>query len=316
MPISHPKTAFVFPGTCVKVPMGESLIESCAEVAGLFKTAEEILGRPLGRIMREGPLEELQRPLNALPATFLSSISVFNVLISKGVRPSVLLGRSLGDLTSVVASGAVTFETGLRLVKLRGELFEKACAGAPGNMAVILGLMPAETAALCKLSEQQTGGICEVASINTESNCVISGHVRTVQKVIEMAQIKNASVIPLPLTRPYHSSLMKEAESEFLTALAGLHFHEPLHPVVSEPAGRVVSKGSEILELMTLTPGRCVNWVKRVGLVKNMGIGRFLELGPNQGMAAIASRLLEGTTGRNIETCEDIKSLLMDNDDA
>ena len=304
------KIAFIFPGTCVKIPMGESLIKPHPEIAALFETAEAILGRPLKRIMTEGPLEELRRPVNALPATFLASISVFNLLIKKGIRPAVLVGRSLGDITAAAASGAVTFETGMRMVKARGELFAGVSERMSGSMAVIIGMAVAEVRALCKLAERATGGICEIASINTADNCVISGHSSSLSKAVESARQKNALIIPLPLSGPYHSSLMKDTENEFLQILSGFDFQDPVFPIVSEPAGGIIRSGREVFELLSGAAGRCVDWVKRIYLLKDMHIGQFLELGPNQGMAAIAAKLLEGSSGRNIETYADIQSLL------
>lgn len=303
------KTAFIFPGTCVKLGMGESLFGEHSEAASLLEKAEAVTGRPLGRLMRTGPLEELQRPLNSLPATFVLSLSVFDVLLAAGLRPAVVLGRSLGDLTAAVAAGALTVEAGLELVKLRGELFDAACARLDGRMAVVLNLAPEETLALCREAQRATGGVCELASINTASNCVITGQAASVDKALDLAREKRAIVIPLPLPWPSHSSLMMAAEEECLKAMAGLAFADTRFPFLSEPAGGPTAAGREVFRHLAETGGKCVNWARRVGLLKNAGVERFLELGSNQGMAVIAAKLLGGGSGRNIETSADIRSL-------
>ena len=302
--------AFIFPGTSVQARLEASCLATHAGTARLVKTAEAVLGYPLGQYMTQGAMAELRRPRHALPATFLSSLAVFYALIEEGVRPAVLLGYSLGGVTAAVASGSVAFETGLRMAQTNGELFERACAATPSGMSVIMGLTFTEVQRLCERAQRMTGGVCEVACMNTAGNFVISGTAAAIDNAAQLARRQGASTMPLPLAVACHSSLMKDSEKEFVRTLRESDFQDAVFPIVSEYADAVITSGKAVFQLIATETSRRVNWVKRIGLLNGANISRFIELGPNLGLAAMSAQLLAGTAAQNIESCADIRSLL------
>ena len=303
------RIAFLFPGSYVKVPMGAALAGSHPATARRFEEARALLGYPIYDLMSTGPLDALRRPTHALPAAFLASITVFYALIENGVKPDVLAGRSVGDITAAAASGAISFATGLRLVKAKGKLFESAYSQGLGSMAVIMGLARDEVQALCGLAAQRPEDVCEISSINTPNNFYVSGTRDSVDKMMALARERNASTQPIPLAMAYHSSLMKDIGREFSRTLADAAFQDPVWPLVLDHAGGITRSGREVRDLLASSTSRCVDWERRIRSLEALGISKFLELGPDQGMARFASQLQAGSSGRNIETYADVLSL-------
>ncbi|OGR41453.1 MAG: hypothetical protein A2X35_10620 [Elusimicrobia bacterium GWA2_61_42] len=296
------KKAFLFPGHSVRLGMGHREPPLAPAAARLYAAAEKILGYDISALMKAGPLEELRRTRNSQPAVFLASLAAFYDLAALGVAPEILAGRSLGDLTAVVASGALSFEEGLALIKRRGEIFERACARHPGRMAVLLGL-PEESARGICAQAAASGGVCEIAGVNTDSNFVISGTAAAVGAAERAARGSGAHVMDIAMPGPFHSSLMREAGLEFGELLDKTGFSEPRLPIVNErsPSG-FVGGCAELREFLTAQIHTGVNWKQRTAIMQAAGVGVICELGPSQGMARIASGLIPGSSFYEVET--------------
>jgi len=295
------KTAFLFPGHTVKLGMGGLAPGLSPAAEKLYALGEKIFGRDLRALMTAGPLEELRRTVNAQPAVFLAALVPFFDLAELGARPQLAAGRSLGDFTAVTAAGALPLETALAVVRRRSEIFERACAAAPGRMSVLLGLAEAEVRRLCDGAAAEAGGTCVVAGVNTDSNFVISGTHAAVAAAERGARALGAHIMDIAMPGAFHSPLMKQAEEEFGDYLEGVSFGEPAFPVVDDrsPSG-FVSGGAGIRAFLTAQISTAVDWRRRAAILRSAGTSVICELGPSQGMARITASSIPGCAWREI----------------
>lgn len=297
------KKAFLFPGHSVKIGMGHREPDPSPAASRLYALARTVLGYDISVLMRSGPLEKLRRTLHSQPAVFLASLAPFYDLAELGIFPDVLAGRSLGDFTAVVASGALPFEEGLAVISRRAEIFERSCGRNPGRMAVLLGLSESDTRRLCAEAAGRTRGVCELAGINTDLNFVISGTFDAVNAAEAEAKRRGAHVMDIAMPGAFHSSLMREAELEFAEVLDKVEFSAPRVPIVNERSESGFVRGREGLkEFLTGQISTGVNWKRRAGILRSSGAAAICELGPSQGMARIASGMIPGSSSYEIET--------------
>jgi [acyl-carrier-protein] S-malonyltransferase len=301
--MTQAKKAFLFPGHTVKVGMGFREPKLTAAAKELYSRAEKILGYEIPGLMRSGPLDQLRRTCNSQPAVFLSSLAVFYDLAALGTTPDFLAGRSLGDLTAIVASGALSFEEGLSVIKRRGEIFERACELHPGRMAVLLGASEERVRRICAEAAAETRGVCELAGVNTDSNFVVSGTFDAVNAAERKAKAGGAHTMDIAMPGAFHSSLMRDAGREFSEVLRGVEFRNPGIPIVDErsESGFVAGRAA-VKEFLTAQISTGVNWKQRIGILRASGAAVICELGLSQGMARIASGMIPNSSYHEIET--------------
>jgi [acyl-carrier-protein] S-malonyltransferase len=300
------KKAFLFPGHSVRLGMGHSEAKLPDASVLLYSKAEKILGYDLAGLMRHGPLAQLRRTIHSQPAVYLASLAPFYDLAALGVFPDALAGRSLGDFTAVVASGALSFEEGLAIIKLRAEIFERACRRNPGRMAVLLGLPEEIMRHICAEAINDTRGVCEIAGINTDRNFVVSGTFDAVNAAERKAKESGAHVMDIAMPGAFHSSLMREAELEFSEVLDKVEFLEPCVPIVDERSeGGFVGGRDGLRKFLTAQISTGVNWKQRTEIMRSMGAAVLCELGPSQGMARIASGSIPNSSFYEVESHDD-----------
>ncbi|MCM2268413.1 MAG: ACP S-malonyltransferase [Elusimicrobiales bacterium] len=291
------KTAFIFPGHCVSVGMGRSEPWQNPAVERLYSYAGELLGYDIKALMLAGPLERLRQTSCAQPAVFLASLSVFLELEYLGAAADLVAGRSLGDLTAVVAAGGLSPEEGLRLIKTRGEIFERACAASPGRMSVLLGLPEDTVRRICAQAACDSGEVCAVAGVNTAENFVISGGAAALAAADRAARAAGGHVMEIHMPGAFHSPLMRGAELEFSEVLAKADFREPRLPVADDrsPGGFVAGRAG-LRKFLTAQISTGVDWRRRSEILRGAGVCVLCELGPSQGMARIASGAIPGSS--------------------
>jgi [acyl-carrier-protein] S-malonyltransferase len=295
--------AFLFPGQGVqRVGMGKSLLKAFPELQEFYKLADKVTGRPISKLCFEGPEEELTQTINAQPAIFTTCFVCWVLVSERGLQPKFVAGHSLGEWTAVVASGALEFEDGLKLVAKRGELMQQAPAG---SMAAILGASLEQVEKLCDAAREK--GVITIANYNAPDQIVISGEVAAVEYAIQIArQFGAVKAVPLKVSGAFHSPLMAEAKERFQAYVERAPFKEAETPVVANVTGQPVQQPDDFKRLLVEQLTSPVRWVDCVRTMHANGVTVFVELGPGRVLSGLVRRIIPDA----ITFCvEDPKSL-------
>jgi len=301
------EVAYIFPGQGAQYAgMGKELYESSPEAKEVFDKAGEILKFDLVKLCFEGPKEELTLTSNSQVAILVHSLAALKVLEQKPVReyePKFALGLSLGEYTALVASGCLTFEDGVRLVRKRGQFMEKASIKNPGKMACIIGMELAEVEKLVK------GFGCEIANLNCPGQVVISGSSSSVELVVSMARDKGAKrAIMLEVSGAFHSSLMDPAREKLEKEISSVTFNPPNFPVISNVTARAAANPEEIKENLIKQVNSKTLWEDSVKHVASQGINTYLEIGPGTVLKGLLRRIDKSLNVINFEKTADFSA--------
>jgi [acyl-carrier-protein] S-malonyltransferase len=297
-------TAFVFPGQGSQyVGMGRDLYEQLPEAQQRFDQADALLGFPLSKICFEGPEEELRQTKNTQPAIFLHSMVLAGLY--HGERAMMAAGHSLGEYSALVYAGALTFEDGLRLVRLRGELMQQAGIEQPGTMAAVVGLEPSVVDEVCRTAS--SAGIVQSANFNSPGQVVVSGSVAGVRKAMELAKERGAKLVKeLPVSGAFHSPLMEFAGSGLKSALEKTSIADASIPVYANVTARPVQKAEEIRRLLYEQLTNPVRWEETVTNMAVDHAGIFVEIGPGKVLQGLVKRIRTDVATRGIEKLADL----------
>ena len=283
------KTAILFPGQGAQtVGMGKDLAEAFPSCKALFDRANAVLGYDLAQICFEGPIEKLTQSCNAQPAIFVVSVAALEALkqLKPGVQFVAAAGLSSGEWTALYLAGVVSFEDVLKILEVRGKAMQAACEEQPGTMMSVIG---ADPAVLAKVA-QEVG--VEQANFNSPEQTVLSGTkagIDAAEAALKAAGVRKA--IRLNVAGAFHSSLMASAAKKLETALAGVAFHVPQMPVVSNVTGQFHTTPDEIRKLMVRQVTGSVQWVADVQRLQAEGVQAFLECGPGKVLTGLVKRI-------------------------
>ncbi|MFB7302162.1 ACP S-malonyltransferase [Heyndrickxia sporothermodurans] len=292
------KIAFVFPGQGSQtVGMGKSVVEKNDQAKSIFESADQRLGYSLSDIIFNGPDEKLTLTTNAQPALLTTSIAILTCLEEAGIRPDYTAGHSLGEYTALVAAGAMDFEDAVFAVHKRGEYMEEAVPNGEGTMAAILGM---DRNDLQKVTDEVTanGDSVQLANLNCPGQIVISGTVKGVEKASVLAKEKGAKrALPLQVSGPFHSELMKPAAQKFVEVLDEVKVQDSKIPVIANVTAAPISKASDIKEKLIEQLYSPVLWEDSVLTMLELGVDTFIEIGPGKVLSGLIKKI-----NRNVKT--------------
>jgi [acyl-carrier-protein] S-malonyltransferase len=287
------KLALIFPGQgSQKVGMGSDLLESHPDLYDRYLSrADEAAGVPIRQYSLEGPMESLTETNVAQPALFSLSLALLEEAGSMGIEPDFVAGHSLGEYTAAVASGALSFEDGIRLVALRGRLMNEAQTERPGTMAAIIGLPIEQLEDLCSTACE--AGVVSPANLNTPGQIVVSGEVAGVERAMELAQEAEAEkVVRLQVGAAFHSELMKPAQAKMAEAMGDVAWADPQVPMASNASGGLVTTADDVREALIAQIASPVRWVDCVRTLDSEGASAYLEVGPGRVLSGLVKQIL------------------------
>lgn len=283
--------AFVFPGQgSQSVGMLNAFADHPA-VAATLAEASDALGQDIGKLIAEGPAEELNLTTNTQPVMLTAAVAVYRAWQAAGVpTPTVVAGHSLGEYSALVAAGAIAFKDAVPLVRFRAKAMQEAVPVGEGGMAAILGLSDDDVRAAC--AEASVAGVVEAVNFNAPAQVVIAGAKAAVEKACEIAKAKGAKrALPLPVSAPFHSSLLKPASDRLREYLANVTVNAPVIPVINNVDVAVVSDPAAIKDALVRQAASPVRWVETVQKMKGDGITRVVECGPGKVLAGLVKRI-------------------------
>ncbi len=296
-----PQTAFLFPGQGSQVVgMGKDLAQRHPVARGTFEEADDALGIEISQLCFEGPEDELRLTENTQPAILTVSVAAWRVLQEKGIKPAFVAGHSLGEYSAHVAAGTMTFADAVRTVRNRGKYMQEAVPVGTGSMAAILGMSPEAVAGVC--SDAAQGEACEAANINSPEQIVISGHVAAVERAVKLADERGAKRAKvLPVSAPFHCSLMKPAQERLAAVLQGLQFATPQFPVVSNVDARPVEDPERARGALVRQVTGSVRWSQSVQWLVAQGAQTFVEVGPGKVLCGLMRQIDRSKKCVNVE---------------
>src|SRR3984885_13228215 len=294
------KVAFIFPGQGSQaVGMGKDLAENYPIARQTFEEADEALGYKLSLLCFEGPEEQLRLTEVTQPAILTASIAALRVLEGRIPRPSFVAGHSLGEYSAHVASGTFTFADAVRTVRNRGKYMQEAVPVGVGAMAAILGMELEKVAAVCQDAAQ--GEVCSPANINSPDQIVISGNAAAVERGAKLADERGAKRAKLlPVSAPFHCSLMKPAQDRLEGDLNRLKTQKPVYPIACNVEATLVTDEQRARETLIAQVTGAVKWEQCMRLLIQQGLETFVEIGPGKVLCGLMRQIDRSKTCLNV----------------
>jgi [acyl-carrier-protein] S-malonyltransferase len=281
------KTAFIFPGQGAQYAgMGRELFEGYREAREVFEEADRVLGFPLSSLCFNGPEEELKITENTQPAILTVSTAAYRVLQSKGLKPAMVAGHSLGEYSALVAAEALNFGEAVALVRRRGRYMQEAVPAGVGAMAALLGLEFPAVAGICERAAQ--GQVVAPANLNSQTQIVVAGNQEAVERAVNLAKESGARrAIMLQVSAPFHCSLLEPAEKRLGPELDACAFADPRCPVLSNVDARPSTTAAAARDALKRQVSRPVRWQESMEKMLAEGVNAFVELGPGKVLSGL-----------------------------
>lgn len=304
------KTAFIFPGQGAQyIGMGKEIASEYRSASDIFEQASDALGLDMKKMIFEGDEETLRITENTQPAIVTASVACLQPLLEKGITPDFTAGLSLGEYSAHVASGTMDFRTAVALVRKRGKYMQEAVPLGVGTMAAILGLSREDVLECCK--EASAVGIVEAVNFNCPGQISIAGEVKAVEKAMELCSSRGAKrAVPLAVSAPFHSSMLKPAGDKLMTELEKIEFSDIKIPLVANLTADIVKSPSEIRELLAKQVSSPVLWEDSVRLMLDQGVDTFIEIGPGKVLSGFVRKISKEARAYNIEDLASLEKTL------
>ena len=306
--------AFTFPGQGSQgVGMGKALADAFPEAKAVFDEVDEALGQKLSDVMWTGPEETLTLTANAQPALMAVSLATMRVLEARGLdlagSVSFVAGHSLGEYSALAAAGSLDIATAAKLLRVRGDAMQDAVPAGQGAMAALLGLEFDVAAEVAEAAAQ--GEVCQAANDNAPGQVVVSGHLAAVERAVEIAKARGARrAVMLPVSAPFHCSLMGPAADKMAEALANAEIRSPVVPLVANVLARPITDANEIRDRLVQQVTGTVRWRESITWLADNGVDTFVEVGTGKVLTGMVKRIAKEATGMAVNSPEDIDALM------
>lgn len=307
------KIAFVFPGQGSQtVGMCKAFYDEYAVVRDIFAEADEALGFSITKMCFEGPESDLRLTYNTQPAILTASVACAAVLKEKGASCAVAAGHSLGEYSALVYAGAMKFADAVRTVRARGTFMQEAVPVGEGSMAAVLGLDSDKIVEICKAVEAETGAAVQAVNFNCPGQVVIAGAVAPVEKaLVELKAAGAKRAVLLPVSAPFHSTLMQPAADRLAEVLAPIEIKDITIPVIANVTAAPVTSSAAIKELLIKQAASPVLWETSVRNMVADGVDTFVEVGPGKVLTGFTKKIAKGMPALNVEDPASLEKTLV-----
>lgn len=291
------KIAFVFPG---QGSQSVGMLDAWADNAALRRTLEQAgaaLGQDLSTLIAQGPADDLNLTTNTQPVMLAAAVATYAAWrAAGGAEPALVAGHSLGEYSALTAAGALRLEDAVRIVRVRADAMQAAVPVGTGAMAAVLGLSDDDVRQVCEQAAE--GQVVEAVNFNAPAQVVIAGHKQAVERACELAKARGAKrALPLPVSAPFHSSLLKPAAQVLRSALEGIQVDTPSIPVVNNVDVASVEAPDAIRDALVRQAWHPVRWVETVQAMKALGVTHIVECGPGKVLNGLTKRIDKDLTG-------------------
>ena len=306
------KRAFLFPGQGSQfVGMGKSLYDNFPLAKQTFEEASESLKLDLKKLCFDGPESDLKLTQNTQPAILTTSIAAFRVLSHETeIRPALVAGHSLGEYSALVAAGALPFGPTVKVVSLRGQFMQQAVPAGTGGMVALVGATEESAQKLCREAMIQTDKTAEPANFNGGGQIVVSGHQEAMNAVVQLAGAQSIRAVALPVSAPFHCSLMKPAAERLNVYVEALTLGTLAYPYIANVDAKLYSDASGVKDRLLKQIDHSVRWEQSMLQLAGLEIGEAVEVGPGKILSGLMRRIDRNIKCRAFETAEDLKAIL------
>ncbi len=306
------KIAFVFPGQgSQSVGMCKAFYDEYAVVRRVFEEADDALGFSITKMCFEGPEADLRLTYNTQPAILTASVACAEVLKEHGMKCDVAAGHSLGEYSALVNAGVLSLADAVRTVRKRGQFMQEAVPVGEGSMAAVMGMENEQIVNICKAVEAESGEAVQAVNFNCPGQVVIAGAVNAVNKAIEALKAAGAKrAILLPVSAPFHSTLMQPASERLAEVLAPITVNDATFPVVANVTAEEVTNGALIKELLVKQAAMPVLWETSVRNMIAGGVDTFVEVGPGKVLTGFTKKIAKGVPALNVEDPDSLAKTL------
>ena len=305
------KTAFLFPGQgSQSVGMGKDLADNFSVAREVFEEADQALGFSISKLCFEGPEDELRKTVNTQPAILTVSVAALRVLQQAEISFDITAGHSLGEYSALVGAGVLDFADAVRLVNKRGQFMQEAVPLGEGAMAAVMGMEREKVVEICAEVEKEAGAV-QAVNFNCPGQIVIAGKTVAVEKAAAALKAAGAKrAIMLPVSAPFHSTLLQPAAEKLALELEKVSFHEPKLPVVANVTGKISTNSNEIKQLLVTQAANPVLWEDCVATVAAYGATVSVEVGPGKVLTGFTKKIAPEIATLNVEDMESLQKTL------